>query len=110
MRRVQPGGRRLAGRRGACRVGGTAASSASSAATGSCRQRLADVADDVVEVLPPGQHPQDRRLLGLDRVAAHQLGRVAEGRVRLLLLLQQPGQHPEVAGEAGRSTGRAAGW
>ena len=58
------------------------------------------VGDDVVNVLPGRQRLTDRLLLLLTRVQAHEGGGVAQGPVRLILLLHQAREHPDVAGEA----------
>ena len=58
------------------------------------------VGDDVVNVLPGRQRLADRLLLLLARVQTHERGGVAQGPVRLILLLHQAREHPDVAGEA----------
>ena len=58
------------------------------------------VGDDVVNVLPGRQRLADRCLLLLTRVQAHEGGGVAQGPVRLILLLHQAREDADIAGEA----------
>ena len=58
------------------------------------------VGDDVVNVLPGRQRLADRCLLLLARVQTHERGGVAQGPVRLILLLHQAREDADIAGEA----------
>ena len=53
----------------------------------------------VVQAGLPGQHLADLVLLGADVVLAHQRRGVAERGVRLVLLLDEAAEHPQVTGE-----------